>query len=60
MSIDESLSTAGSLSFERPQEDRVLVRIAGEWKLKNTLPAADEVIKETRAGPKVRQIAFGP
>ncbi len=58
MSRDESVSTVGSLTFERPDEDRVVVRIAGEWKLKNTLPAADEVIKEARAGPKVRQIAF--
>lgn len=58
MSRDESVSAVRSLIIERPYEDRVLVRLAGEWKLKNTLPAADEVIKETRARPKVRQIAF--
>jgi phospholipid/cholesterol/gamma-HCH transport system permease protein len=58
MSTDESLSAVRSLTFERPYEDRVLVRIAGEWKHRNTLPVADDVMKEMRAGPKVRQMAF--
>ena len=58
MSTGKSVSTVRSLTFERPSEDRVLVRIAGEWKLKNSLPVADEVMTEMRAGPKVRQIAF--
>jgi len=58
MSTGKSVSTVRSLTFERPSENRVLVRIAGEWKLKNSLPTADEVMKEMRAGPKVRQIAF--
>jgi len=58
MSTDKSVSTVRSLTFERPSENRVLVRITGEWKLKNSLPTADEVMKEMRAGQKVRQIAF--
>jgi phospholipid/cholesterol/gamma-HCH transport system permease protein len=58
MSTDKSVSTVRSLTFERPNADRVLVQIAGEWKLKNSLPVADEVMTEMRAGPKVRQIAF--
>ncbi len=56
MFSDESVRKGGSLTFERPFEDKVVVRIAGEWKIRNTLPPADEVIKE--AGAKVRQIAF--
>jgi len=58
MSTDKSVNTVRSLTFERPSENRVLVRITGEWKLKNSLPTADEMMTEMRAGPKVRQIAF--
>jgi len=58
MSTDRSVSTVRSLTFERPNAESVLVRIAGEWKLKNSLPTADEMMTEMGVGPKVRQIAF--
>lgn len=58
MSTDRSVSTVRSLTFERPNADSVLVRIAGEWKLKNSLPTADEMMTEMGVGPKVRHIAF--
>ncbi|HAM49513.1 MAG TPA: hypothetical protein DCP92_01995 [Nitrospiraceae bacterium] len=58
MPATESLNTRSGLSFDRPVEDTLLIRITGDWKLTNTLPGADEVMKQLEAGPKIRRIIF--
>jgi phospholipid/cholesterol/gamma-HCH transport system permease protein len=54
----ESTTDRSGLSFELPSEGTLLVRLTGEWKLSNRLPAADEVMKQVDAGPKIRRIIF--
>jgi phospholipid/cholesterol/gamma-HCH transport system permease protein len=58
MPATQSTNDSSSLSFDRPSEDTLLVRLAGEWKLANRLPVADEVVKQVDAGPKIRRITF--
>jgi len=53
-----SMDERSGLSFDLPSEDTLLVRLTGDWKLANRLPAADEVMKQADAGPKVRRIIF--
>ncbi len=50
--------TQGALSFSRPTDDTLHVRLAGEWKLGNALPSATEVQKQIASPPPVRLIAF--
>ncbi|HTR44620.1 MAG TPA: ABC transporter permease [Thermodesulfovibrionales bacterium] len=54
----ESTNAGSGLSFDLPSEDTLLVRLTGEWKLANRLPAADEVMKQVDAGPKIKRITF--
>lgn len=58
MPATELMNAGSGLSFELPSEDTLLVRLTGEWKLSNRLPAADEVMKHVDAGPKIRRITF--
>ncbi len=58
MPATEPMNTRSGLSFDRPSEDTLLIRIEGEWKLTNTLPSAGEVMKQVEAGSKVRRITF--
>jgi phospholipid/cholesterol/gamma-HCH transport system permease protein len=58
MPATESTNDESVLSFDRPSEDTLLVRLTGEWKLANKLPEADEVMKQVDAGPKIRRITF--
>jgi phospholipid/cholesterol/gamma-HCH transport system permease protein len=54
----EPTNAGSGLSFDLPYEDTLLVRLTGEWKLANRLPAADEVMKQVDEGPKIRRITF--
>jgi phospholipid/cholesterol/gamma-HCH transport system permease protein len=58
MPATESTNDESVLSFDRPSEDTLLVRLTGEWKLANKLPVADEVMKQVDAGPEIRRITF--
>ncbi len=58
MPTTEPTDARSSLGFDFPSEDTLLVRLTGEWKLANRLPAADEVMKQADAGPKIRRITF--
>ena len=53
-----SMDERSGLSFDLPSEDTLLVRLTGDWKLANRLPAADEVMKQADAGPKISRIIF--
>ena len=48
----------GEMSFSRPTEDTLLVRLAGDWTLKEELPSVEEVQKQSDSGPPVQRIAF--
>ncbi|MFO7598249.1 MAG: ABC transporter permease [Candidatus Desulfacyla sp.] len=46
------------LEFDRPDQETLVIRMAGSWTLKNKCPSADRVLKEMAAGPRVARIAF--
>jgi len=46
------------MSFSRPNEDTLLVRLAGNWRLGGDLPPADEVQKQIESGPHIQRVAF--
>ena len=46
------------MSFSRPTEDTLLVRLAGDWTIKEELPAVEEVQKQADSGPSVQRITF--
>ena len=54
----QMMAAPGEMSFSRPTEDTLLVRLAGDWTLKEELPAVEEVQKQADSGPPVQLIAF--
>jgi len=54
----QMMAAPGEMSFSRPTEDTLLVRLAGDWTLKEELPAVEEVQKQTDSRPPVQRIAF--
>jgi hypothetical protein len=46
------------LEFHRPGGDALVVRIAGDWILKNPLPSSRDVGGEISSGPGIRKVAF--
>jgi phospholipid/cholesterol/gamma-HCH transport system permease protein len=46
------------MSFSRPNEDTLLVRLAGNWRIGRRLPSADEVQKQIDSGPCIQRVAF--
>jgi phospholipid/cholesterol/gamma-HCH transport system permease protein len=46
------------MSFNRPTEDTLLVRLAGSWKISNKLPSAKEVQQQLKSGLKTRRVIF--
>ena len=46
------------MSFSRPSDDTLLVRLSGSWKIQEGLPSAVAVQEQLESGPRVRQIAF--
>ncbi len=46
------------MSFSRPNEDTLLVRLAGNWRLGGELPSADDVQKQIDFGPRIQRVAF--
>jgi phospholipid/cholesterol/gamma-HCH transport system permease protein len=53
-----AIDTPTELSFSRPTDGTLLVRLAGSWTMGQELPSADEVQKQVDAGPPLRQISF--
>ena len=54
----QMMSAPCDMSFSRPTEDTLLVRLAGDWTLKEELPSVEEVQKQSNSGPPVQRIAF--
>jgi phospholipid/cholesterol/gamma-HCH transport system permease protein len=46
------------LEFTRPDQDTLVVSMAGSWTLKNRCPSAEHVLKEVTSGSRVVRIAF--
>jgi phospholipid/cholesterol/gamma-HCH transport system permease protein len=54
----QMMAAPGEMSFSRPTEDTLLVRLAGDWTIKEELPAVEEVQQQADSGPPVQRIAF--
>ena len=54
----QMVAAPGEISFSRPTEDTLLVRLAGDWTIKEELPAVEEVQKHADSGPPVQHITF--
>ena len=46
------------LSFSRPTEDTLLIRLAGNWRMGQALPSADDVQRQVDLGSSVQQLSF--
>ena len=56
--INDETTASCDLSYDRPSEDTLLVRLTGNWKIGEKIPAADEVQKQINSQHTIRQIAF--
>ncbi len=54
----EAAAVSSELSFSRPTDDTLLVRIAGSWTIQQELPSPEEVQKEVDQGPPVQRVTF--
>ena len=52
------MSAPPEITFSRPADRVILVRLAGDWKLGNTLPEADDVMRQIESGPKIDRLSF--
>src|SRR5262245_21073001 len=50
--------SGGSVDFEQPTSDTLLVRLAGSWRLGEKLPSPDDVRRQVERTPGVRRMAF--
>jgi phospholipid/cholesterol/gamma-HCH transport system permease protein len=46
------------LSFSRPTDDTLLIRLRGSWRIGQEFPSADEVRKQFRSDSRVKRLAF--
>ncbi|MEE8606744.1 MAG: ABC transporter permease, partial [Nitrospiraceae bacterium] len=46
------------ISFSRPTDDTLLVRLSGSWKMQDKLPSHTEVEQQVASGPRVKRVAF--
>ena len=56
--VTENTTEACELSFEKPDNETLLVRLKGSWKIGQKLPSAEEVQNRFEAGAGVKQITF--
>ena len=54
----QMMAAPGEMSFSRPTDDTLLVRLAGAWTIKEELPSVEEVLKQADSGPPLQRIAF--
>ncbi len=50
-------SARGGLSFDRPDDESLLVRFQGNWTLTEGLPSAAEVTKQIDSDPRIRRVS---
>ena len=56
--MTETRSARCELSFGRPAEDTLLVRLAGSWTIGQEMPSPSEVRKQLDSEPRVKCLAF--
>ncbi|MFB3108292.1 MAG: hypothetical protein ACE1ZE_02855, partial [Candidatus Binatia bacterium] len=49
---------AYEISFSRPSDDTLQIRLAGSWLMQDGLPSSNEVQNQTESQPPVRRITF--
>ncbi len=49
---------AYEISFSRPNDDTLQIRLAGSWRIQDGLPSSNEVQNQTESQPPVRRITF--
>ncbi|MCH6545370.1 MAG: ABC transporter permease [Deltaproteobacteria bacterium] len=49
---------AYEISFSRPSDDTLQIRLAGSWLMQDGLPSSNEVQNQTESHPPVRRITF--
>ncbi len=54
----ETESTHYEMSFERSNEETLLIRLVGSWETKRELPSVDEVQQHLESGSGVRHVIF--
>lgn len=54
----EAAAAPSELSFSRPTDDTLLVRLAGDWTIGEGLPSVEEVQKQADSGPPVQRVTF--
>lgn len=54
----ERKSVPCELSFSRPSDDTLLVKLLGSWKIVQSLPLADEVQNQVESGSRIERITF--
>ena len=54
----EAAAAPCEMSFSRPTDDTLLVRLAGDWIIGEEIPSVGEVQKQADSGPPVQRIAF--
>ncbi len=54
----ENITDSCELSFDRPADDTLLVRLKGSWTIEQKLPDVGEVQSQVKSNAGVKQIAF--
>ncbi len=54
----EDIAAPCALSFDRPADDTLLVRLQGSWTIGQKLPSVTEIQGQAQSDPRLKQIAF--
>ena len=54
----ENTPVSCEVSFARPQEDALQLRLSGRWKIGSGIPAPAEVLKQLESSPRIQRITF--
>ncbi|MCZ6479625.1 MAG: ABC transporter permease [candidate division NC10 bacterium] len=57
-SVTKTTPSQSEISFSRPTDDTLLVRLSGSWKMQDKLPSHTEVEQQVASGPRVKRVAF--
>lgn len=57
-SAKEKLPAGGDLSFSRQDNDTLLIRFTGSWKIGADLPASDDICRQIQPSAGIRRVVF--
>jgi len=57
-SVTKTTPSQSEISFSRPTDDTLLIRLSGSWKMQDKLPSHTEVEQQVASGPRVKRVAF--